>query len=37
MKKKEGVGKVRTERGPVCVHECHLLQGNETETELGLQ
>lgn len=36
-KEEEGVGKVCTVHGPVCVRECHLLQGNETETELGLQ
>lgn len=36
MKKKEGVGKVGTDRGPVCVHECHRLPGNEIRTQLGL-
>lgn len=35
--RRKGLGKVCTECGPVCVHVCHLLQGNETETEWGLQ
>jgi len=33
--RRKGVGKVCTERGLVAVHECHLLQGNETETNQG--